>query len=122
MYYEQDWVMRQISMMTSFIAGVLFHKKCVNMTLPMASAPGYADDLFHRLKTLLLKRRFCDAEDLLWENLNVHDPNCLQLALDFYHTLNQFSEEELAKGNFSREEIQLGLNSLLRRYDITVFE
>lgn len=122
MYYEQDWVMRQVSMMTSFVAGVLFHKKCVDMTLPMATTPGISDDLYQRLKELLLKRRFCEAEDLLWDNLNVHDPNYLQMGLDFYHTLNQFREEELVNGNFSREEIQQGLRNLLRKYDVTVFE
>ena len=109
-------------MMTSFVAGVLFHKKCVDLTLPMATTPGLSDDLYQRLKKLLLKRHFCEAEDLLWDNLNVHDLDYLQMGLDFYHTLNQFREEELENGNFSREEIQQGLRSLLKKYDVTVFE
>lgn len=66
----------------------------------MVTTPGYADDRHQRPKDLLLKRRFCEAEDLLWENLNVQAPNYLH----FYHTLNQFSEEELEKENFSREK------------------
>jgi len=44
----------------------------------------------------------------------------LEIAIDFYDRLNELSDEQLEKGDFTREEIKIGLSDALKLFGINV--
>ncbi len=116
MFYEQDWVMKQIRLLVRFVARAVFKKDTAEYKeLVEESLAG--TDLLHRELTELVKQgKVCEAENLLFENLDKTFKCHLALALDFYERLNLLSDEELEKADFSREEIKEGLNTVLELF------
>lgn len=68
------------------------------------------DILIIMLKKLINEHKFNDAENILFER--IEEKPCEEMkavAIWFYNTLKEKSDEDLASGNFSREEISQGL-------------
>lgn len=113
--FEQDWVLRQIQMLVQFVAKTVFHRDAIQYEIADETNMTDTDTLYIRLRKLIAERRICEAEDLLYDHLDANDPDYLKLALDFYQTINQLTDEELEANNFSRQEINDGLNEILHR-------
>lgn len=65
------------------------------------------------LKRLVYEGKYNEAEDILFKELDKNGSYEMYLvAVDFYNLLLEKSDEELAKGNFSREEIYQGLEDI----------
>ena len=62
------------------------------------------------------------AEDLLYANFDRENLNYLRLGLNFYETLNAMEDETLEAANFSRAEVEEGLQELMRRWGIHIPE
>ncbi|MFB0920014.1 MAG: DUF6483 family protein [Oscillospiraceae bacterium] len=122
MEFEQDWFMRQIHQLANFIAHIVLQKELTNYTIIDESNLTQSDLLYSKIKNLLNERKICEAEDLMFDTLDTSDNRYLELALDFYQSISLLSEEELKSCNFSREEIQSGLNEILNRFNIPDFE
>lgn len=119
--YHQDWLMRQISMMIDLIAKIVFKKdKFSEINLLEESKTSEVYHLYERLIRLTNELRINEAEDILFESIRPSDLTYLKLAMDFYDRLNKLNEEELAKGDFSREEIDLGLKDVLNLYGMDI--
>lgn len=119
MFYQEDWILRQIQMMILVIARLVFHKETIQYELD-ANTPSPADGLHLALNRLIDSGKINEAEDLLFSSLDTEDPSFLLAALDFYQSLSRMSDEALAQADFSREEIQSGLLDILKRFDITL--
>jgi hypothetical protein len=115
LFYENDWVMRQINMLVQFAARVIFHKDTVEYDIEDESNLTDTDDLYLKIQKLLQEGKICKAEDLLFENRSDTEAY-LTLALDFYQKLSKMSDEELEQHNFSRQEIYDGLKEVLFRF------
>jgi hypothetical protein len=115
MFYENDWVMRQINMLVQFAARVIFHKDTVEYDIKDETNLTGTDDLYLQIQKLLREGKICEAEDLLFENRSDTEAY-LTLALDFYQKLSKMSDEELEQRNFSRQEIYDGLKEILFRF------
>ncbi len=61
-----------------------------------------------------------EAEDNLFEKVNNNDLIYMKVAIDFYDRLNKLSDEELEKANFTREEIKLGIEDILKLYNVSL--
>lgn len=122
MYYQKDWILRQIEMLTQLVARLVFCKDQITYEIQDKGSSSQTDLLYLRLQKLVVEKKFCGAEDLLFENLDSHDLEYLRLAMDFYQTLNKFSDDELEKNNFSREEIFDGMNDVVKRFQIPTIE
>jgi len=116
MEYQQDWFMRQINMFIQFIAKALFKKDAFRYEILDPDNLSQTDLLYREIYRLLAEKKICEAENLLFDKLNTGELKHLELAIDFYQTLNQLSEEELESCNFSREEVNDGLNTVLRMF------
>lgn len=116
MQYSQDWIMRQIEMLTAFLAGALFHKESARYVIRDEARLSRGDLLHRRLLQLLEAGALCEAEDLLFEEMDGQDSAYLEVALDFYQLLNALDDEALARANFSRGEISQGLRDALARH------
>lgn len=118
MYFQQDWVLRQIEMLVRFIAKTVLKKDTPVYEIGERENFTDGDTLHRRLVELIAEGKLCEAEDLLYDRMDSSDSGYLSLALDFYDRLNRLSDEELEAGNFSREEINDGVHEIMCRFDI----
>lgn len=116
--YSQDWVMRQIEILVQFIARTIFGKTTIEYVVKDENAYTESDLLHGRLKELLAEGRICEAEDLLFNSIDSENVSYLEVAVDFYQSLNRLTDEELSAANFSREEISEGLASVIKKYNV----
>lgn len=116
--YERDWILRQIQSMIKFIARSLFKKE--DMVYEIRDKDSYSEsDLVYRdIIHLLNERKINEAEDLLFEKIRTSNIDYLKIALDFYSRLNQLSDEQLEINDFSREEIRLGVQDVMKLYNL----
>ena len=119
MFYEQDWLCKQIDMLVRFVAKVVFGKDTSESTRLVEESTEGTDLLYRDIKELLLKGEICQAENLLFENLDVNNKSNLALAVDFYKRLNELTDEELESHFFSRTEIRDGLKTVMGIYGLT---
>lgn len=118
MYFEQDWIMRQIEMLIQFVTRMIFHKDSINYKIVDETNLSQTDLLYKRLKNLIRERKICEAENLLFENIDVDNKEYLALALDFYQTINQMTDDELEAHNFSKQEINDGIEEIMHKFHI----
>ena len=124
MFYQQDWMMRQIEIIVEALLRILFHKTPVKTELngEQMSLTGVKQVLLEKLRAYIREGRFCEAEDLLYEKLDLNDHEILAATIQFYGELNALSDEELEAHNFSREEILTGLTDVCKRYGLSEVE
>ncbi|WMM23785.1 DUF6483 family protein [Tissierella sp. MB52-C2] len=116
--YHQDWIMRQITSFIDMIGKVLFKKDSFELNIHGESNSEKIHLLYERLINLINNLKVNEAEDLLFENIETNDLIYIKIAMDFYDKVNKLSDEELEEADFSREEIKLGLEDILRLYGI----
>ena len=123
MFYEdKDILLRQIKQVAYLIARMLFGKESPRYDLAVREGTQWrlADLLHDRLAELLAAGRLDEAENELFVRLNREDRHVLEVALDFYDQLNELSDQQLATGGFSREEVEQGLADVLAFYGVRI--
>ena len=118
MYFEQDWIMRQIEMLIQFVTRMIFHKDSISYKIVDETNLSQTDLLYKRLRNLIRERKICEAENMLFENIDADNKEYLALALDFYQTINQMTDDELEAHNFSKQEINDGIEDIMRKFHI----
>ncbi|HWS41907.1 MAG TPA: DUF6483 family protein, partial [Pseudoflavonifractor sp.] len=106
----QDWIMRRIETLTLTIAKLIFQKDTPEYR-PGEDERTDADALYTSLLVLTGQGQYSDGENLLFDTLDEAEepgPAFLDVANDFYARLNLLSDQELAAGGFSRQEIEDG--------------
>ncbi len=113
MGFQDDWMMRQIEMMTRFVANVVFGQRESDVKYEIIgdlqdTATLTPTDLLHlQLMRMIKEGQYGEAEDVLFDNL-LYSDDYIRLASDFYMKLNALSNEQLEAGNFSRDEVYEG--------------
>ncbi|MBQ8135384.1 MAG: hypothetical protein IJ192_13420 [Clostridia bacterium] len=113
MGFQDDWMMRQIEMLTRFVANVVFSKKESEVKYEIvgnvndSDSLKKTDELHLALCHMIQESRIGEAEDMLFDNMEYSD-KYIELASDFYSRLNSLSDAELETADFSREEIYDG--------------
>lgn len=111
MEYEKDWFMRQVK------AAVFnpFKKASEVQIMPMiqvtdeGTGENYSVPIQSYLSELILILKINQAENILFlESKKMTDEQFCDLGHWFYDRVNNLSDEELKKANFSREEIRQG--------------
>ena len=105
MFYEQDWILRQISIVIKFIRSLLSKESNV-----------YEQDeeqtvLKEEIGKLIELNRLKEANSIIVKTSKYKD--VLDLGLWFYDLLNDFSDKRLEDGDLAREDILKGLKTLL---------
>lgn len=118
MFYQQDWVMKQIQMLVRFIARAVFGRQTDEFTELIEKSASGADLLQKELITLISMGEICKAENHLYDSMDKGNKYHLAVAVDFYNRINLFSDEELEKASFSRDEIKDGLRTVTEMYGI----
>jgi predicted DNA-binding ArsR family transcriptional regulator len=112
--FNKDYIMREIENLSRFLATVIFQKR--TSAVEIIDEQGNISEsglLYHRLKALINENKINEAENLLFAEFE-QDPNehNLEVAIQFYKTLQELSDETLENANFSREEIIEGVESI----------
>lgn len=115
---RQDWLMRQIEMITQVIAKIVFNKESPVYILPEDNHIEHTDTLFSRLEELLAAGKVNEAENRLFDGMDPEDMRYLEVALGFYAELNAWSDEELAQCDFTRQEIKQGIRDISGIYHV----
>lgn len=114
MYEEKDYIMRLIHELIRTLIKLLCGAdpdRSEEELLPAAKKGRYLS-----LRQMLDDGEINQAENLLQEELDIHDRADLGMALLFYRSLNRKSDEFLEDHNFSREEIRDGISYVVDLY------
>lgn len=114
MLYEKDYMMRLIHQMVRAILKLIFQKDEKQEELEFEKIRTSGPYL--RLIALTDKGRINEAENELFDLLDKEDSSCLRIALYFYQYLNEMTDDELKRADYSREEIKLGMETVLAIY------
>lgn len=122
MFMQQDWLMRQIEMMTAAIARLLLGKELDESGMGAAFGQERSDELDRKLIALLRDGRLGEAEDLLFFQLDEvgADRGILAAAIDFYQRANELTDDELEARGFSRSELWEGLGEVVERCGLSI--
>lgn len=118
MFVQQDWLMRQIEMLTAMILQLIFKARSQDSALPEQLHQEAPPELAQKLTSLLEQGQLGKAEDLLFEYLDGEDQGALAAAMDFYRQANALNDEELEAQDFTREELLEGLGEAAKRYGL----
>lgn len=117
--YEKDWFMRQISDMVRVAALIVFGKERPEYQLrEEQEGISSSDDLYRHLTRLYDEQDYRQALAVLSGSLSAGRPDDLLAALDFYDRANRLTEEELAAGGISREELLDSLQTVITLYEL----
>jgi len=117
-FYRQDFLLRQIEDAIARAIRFAFKSGEPAQALVEQDFDGQTRDLSATLSAMIERGELADAEDLLYTALTPSDWPALALALWFYERLNALSDEALAAGGFSREEIARGLADVAALYGL----
>lgn len=119
MLIQQDFIMRQIEMIISFLLQLLFSRDN-----GAASAEENAEQtaLQQELTGLLRAGQLGQAENRLFSAMDENVPDTLFAALDFYRQANALTDAQLEAQDFTREELLEGLEEVARHYDLSLPE
>lgn len=117
-YEEKDYLMREIKRIAYYIAKRILKKNTVEYDFQSVTQDSDTDLLHKVLMALLAENEINQAENALFEALEADKRMFMEVALDFYSRLNDFSDEQLAAADFSRQEINEGLDEVLRIYQV----
>lgn len=112
--FEQDYLTRQIQQMIRALLKVLFRLE--EETREKDQIEKWEPVRGTRLLKMVDEGKLNEAENLLYEELDTKNPEDLKLALGFYEYLNELDEDTLEALDFSREEIQLGIETVLKKF------
>ncbi|MBU1068195.1 hypothetical protein KJ975_01380 [Myxococcota bacterium] len=118
MYHRSDWILRQIEDAIALAIQFAFKSGAPVEEVVEQVFDAQTGDLLYTLREMLKKSEFSDAENLVFEHLRPGNLPALALALWFYDQLKSLTEDELARGDFSREEITQGLDDVCTMYGI----
>jgi len=119
-WYEKDWFMRQIMLLTAAIAKIVFGKDAAAYEILDDANKTETDELYLCLLRLIGEGKINEAEELLFQALRPDHQDVLLVALDFYQRLNTLGDDELAQKNFSRQEILEGLREVEKLYGLSL--
>ncbi|MBS5938725.1 hypothetical protein E5347_13925 [Clostridium sartagoforme] len=104
---------RLINELSRNIGKALVNKKEDNMLLVNLENDGSSELLRIILKSLISKKEYSKAEDLLFDEIEKSKTEAIyKIAVDFYEELSEKSDEELRENNFSKEEVLQGLRDI----------
>ncbi len=112
--FQNDYIMRMIREMIRTLIKLLCNidlEKTEDLQLDKEAA-----EKLLSLKKLADDSQVEKAENQLLEGLNVENKQDFLVALLFYQYLNEKSDEFLSASNFSREEVEDGLKTVVKLY------
>ncbi len=112
--FEEDFIMRQIKNIIQAAVRLV----CNADTTAQFRQEMQTDAFANRLTETAAAGHINDAENQLYERAAAHDPDAFRAGLILYDYLNSMDDAFLEAHDFSREEIQDGLQHLAEEYGV----
>lgn len=116
MEFEKDYIMRMIKQVVVALARIIFKKPGPMYELPEERDFTAVDDLYVRLLKLADAGEINEAENLLYEELETENQGYLEMGIGFYSHINEYEEAFLREHNYTRDEINEGIERLLKEF------
>lgn len=116
-YYQDDWLLRQIELLGLFIRRLLKGYKDEQISMyELEQISLTQNTVYKKVYKLIEQNKICEAENFIYEMLDNNNENsdAIEAAILFYHKINKMTDLELRKYNFSRSEIFSGLVKISR--------
>lgn len=117
---EKDYIMRLIHELTRSIIKLIFNTDEEKPELIFEDTTGL--DHYNKYIEMADKGQINEAENLLYKDRDVDNPECLKAALLFYNHINDYSDETLTNANYSRVEIKDGIDAALQDFGYNGFD
>ena len=112
--------MREIESLLHVITDIYLEKEETEY-IPTGKEEDYQiDRLYQQLEDLWNQKKINEAENLLFEKIEISNRDYLKIAVNLYRKMNRLSDEELEKYQFSREEISQGLKEVMDLFGIVI--
>lgn len=118
--FQQDFIMRQIELITRYIAESIFKKESPEYEIVEKETLSDTDKLHNKLIQLIDEDKINEAEDILFDKLDTNDQKYLEVALDFYSRLTKLDEDTLERNDFTKEEIAEGLVDVSSKFGLVI--
>ncbi len=119
--FKHDNTKRQIQNELQFLSRTMFKKDLVKYQLPPDGAPyGPTDTLYEELDRLTRNGEINQAENLLFDKIDPNNTKYLELAIDFFAQLDAMEDDYLISHNYTREEIEEGLQDIASMYGLVM--
>lgn len=118
--FQQDFIMRQIELIARYIAESVFKKKSTEYKIIEKENLSDTDKLHNKLVNLINENKINEAEDLLFDSLDLNNKKYLEVAIDFYSRLTKLDDATLELNDFTKEEIAEGLADVSNKYGIVI--
>ena len=119
--FEQDYIMRLVKEMVRAILKLIFNIDTESPTAELLEEQEEKETL-DRLLRLVDNGSINQAENELYELLAEENKTNLKIALLFYSHLNEKDDTFLEEYNFSREEVEEGLRTVVAQYGLSGIE
>lgn len=116
--FENDYVMRLIREIVRAILKLLFD---IDTDSPTSELMEDVEEkaMLNNLLKMIDDGKINEAENFIYDlSEDGNNKSNLKMALIFYSHLNEKSDEFLINNNFSREEVQNGLKSIVNKYGL----
>ena len=118
--FQKDFIMRQIELIARYIAESVFKKKSTEYKIIEKENLSDTDKLHNKLVNLINENKINEAEDLLFDSLDLDNKKYLEVAIDFYSRLTKLDDATLELNDFTKEEIAEGLADVSNKYGISI--
>ncbi len=115
MHIEQDYVMKMIHQLIEVLLRDIFKGKEKVLEESINKSQEQTEK-YDKMKMLVDNYEINQAENLLFDNIDIDNIEDLKLALLFYQYINDKDNEFLKKSNYSREEIEQGIKDISKKY------
>ena len=115
MHIEQDYIMKMIHQLIEVLLGDIFKEKERALEENINKSEDQAKK-YNELKHLVDNYNVNQAENLLFENIDINNIEDFKLTLLFYEYVNNKDNEFLEKFNYTREEIGQGIKDISKKY------
>lgn len=122
MDFEKDYFMRMIQNMVRFLVQLITGKTQFDYEIKDTENPTACDDTYARIIAMADSGHINEAENLLYQNLEPDNQDYLLMGISFYNHINGYTDEFLAEHNYTRGEIETGIQNLAGEYGITGLE
>lgn len=115
--FENDYILRQIEMMTGFLAKLIFGKESpeYEIILDNEGNPLGEGELALKLRRMIELGEINEAENLLFDSIESEQkPEYLEIAIDFYDRLSKLDEAKLDRCDFVWPRFWRGLKTSRR--------
>ena len=116
--FEQDYIMRLVQEIARVLAKILFNIDSETVSEELESRIEETD-ILERLLDMVNNGRINESENKLYDMLEAGAPNGTEIAILFYSYLNEKSDEFLKDGDYSREEVKEGIESVAQRVGLS---